>query len=78
MPTKQTLKPYEYYYNFTSKQVQQLKDMKYEQALHYKILASKSLLQVLLDVNLMQRDNARITDVYVAIKFNQNLLEEIQ
>ena len=43
MPTKQTLKPYEYYYNFTSKQVQQLKDMKYEQALHYKILASKSL-----------------------------------
>ena len=43
MPTKQTLKPYEYYYNFTAKQVQQLKNMKYEQALHCKILAAKIL-----------------------------------
>lgn len=76
--TKETLKPHVYYYGFDETSVQRLKEMKYEQAISYKILAAKALLHRLLDVHMTQRDNARISDVYKAIKFNEELLEEIK
>ena len=76
--TKETLKPHVYYYGFDEVGVQRLKEMKYEQAISYKILAAKALLHRLLDVNMTQRDNARISDVYKAIKFNQSLVEELK
>ena len=76
--TKETLKPHVYYYGFDETGVQRLKEMKYEQAIAYKILASKALLHTLLDVNMTKRDNSRIHDVYKAIEFNTKLLEEIK
>lgn len=75
--TKEALKPYVYYYGFDEVSIQRLKEMKYEEAISYKLSASKALLHRLLDVNMTQRDNTRINDVYKAIKFNEELLEEL-
>ena len=76
--TKEALKPHVYYYGFDDTSLQTLKDMKYEQAINYKITAAKSLLERLLTVDYLNRDNTRINDITKAVKFNQSLLEELK
>jgi len=51
--------------------------MKYIDALHYKINKAKELLNLLVDVSYLERDNARLNDVLKAIQYNEELIEEV-
>lgn len=51
-------------------------DMGYVEALEYKIIKGRELLNLLSNENYMVRDNERINCVLKAIKFNIELIEE--
>ena len=53
-------------------------NLSYVEAINLKIDSAKKLIKVLFEPSFMDRDNARINDVYKAIKFNQALLEELK
>ena len=53
-------------------------NLSYVEAINLKIDSAKKLIRVLFEPSYMYRDNARINDVYKAIKFNQALLEELK
>ena len=53
-------------------------NLSYVEAINLKIDSAKKLIKVLFEPSYMSRDNARINDVYKAIKFNQALLEELK
>lgn len=53
-------------------------NLSYVEAINLKIDSAKKLIKVLFEPSYMNRDNARINDVYKAIKFNQALLEELK
>ena len=55
-----------------------LVNLSYVEAINLKIDSAKKLIKVLFEPSYMNRDNARINDVYKAIKFNQALLEELK
>ena len=57
---------------------EEFKDMSYVDALEHKILSGKELLNTLVAVNFNDRDNKRIQDVLSAIKFNKELLLEVE
>ncbi len=54
-----------------------LKDMKYEDAIRYKILHANNLIARLMDVHWSGRDDERVSSVHKAIKFNEKLLKEL-
>lgn len=54
-----------------------LAEMNYKQALEYKIQEAKALLAKLLEPNFMEQDTHKINRVNKAIKFNQQLLAEL-
>ena len=78
MSTKLTLKPCTYFYGYTSDEVKTLAEMPYKQAIEKKIADGKKLLERLASITFLQQDSARITDVAKAIKFNYNLLKELE
>lgn len=57
---------------------EEFRDMSYVDALEHKILSGKELLNTLVAVNFNDRDNKRIQDVLSAIKFNKELLLEVE
>lgn len=71
------LPKYVYYYGFTKEQIKNLADMPYKKALLEKIKSAKGILARLLDVPFMDQDTSRINAVAKAIKFNEQLLEEL-
>ena len=54
-----------------------LAEMNYKQALEYKIQGAKTLLTKLLEPDFMKQDTHKINRVNKAIKFNQQLLQEL-
>jgi len=63
------------YYLYDSN-LKELKDMKYIDALKYKIELADKLISKLLKVDYMNRDSQRINDCIKAIDFNQKLIDE--
>lgn len=57
---------------------EEFRDMSYVDALEHKIISGKELLNTLVDVNFNDRDNKRMQDVLSAIKFNKELLLEVE
>ena len=57
--------------------LQELKDMKYIEALRHKIFLADKLIHKLQKVDYMSRDSVRINDCLKAIKFNEDLIEEV-
>lgn len=55
-----------------------LADMNYKQALQLKIQGAKAILVSLLEPNFMDRDTHKINKINKAIKFNQQLLKELE
>ena len=53
------------------------KDLTYEKAINYKIYLAKQLRGKLIAINFLDRDDVRLNDVLKAIKFNEQLLEEL-
>ena len=53
-------------------------NLSYVEAINLKIDSAKKLIKVLFEPSYMYRDNSRINDVYKAIKFNEDLLEELK
>lgn len=76
--TEQKLPDHEYLYGLTKEQVKELKEMKYEEALKYKIECAQTVLVRLHYPHFTKRDTARISRVQKAIKFNEMLLEELK
>lgn len=70
------LPKYVYYYGMTIEELKSLRNMKYTEALKYKIEKAKGLLSRLVNVDLENRDFTRITKVGKAIKFNEELIDE--
>ena len=77
MSTKLTLPPYTYYYGYSKEYVTLLASMPYREALQDKISSAKALLSRLLYKPFQAQDSARINDVQKAIKFNNELLDEL-
>jgi len=73
-----TMPKYAYLYGFTKEQITALSSQPYEQAIQTKIKAAKALNIRLKQPNFMDRDSTRINSVDKAIKFNQQLLEELK
>lgn len=57
---------------------EEFRDMSYVDALEHKIISGKELLNTLVDVTFNDRDNRRVQDVLSAIKFNKELLLEVE
>ena len=57
---------------------QVLASMNYKEALEYKIQGAKQLMVKLLEPHFMEQDMHKITKVGKAIKFNEQLLKELQ
>ena len=55
-----------------------LADLQYREALQLKIEGAKAILVKLLEPNFMDRDSHRINKVNKAIKFNEQLLKELE
>lgn len=70
------LPKYVYYYGMTIEELKELRNMNYVEALKFKIKKAKGLLSRLVDIDLENRDFARITHVGKAIKFNEELIDE--
>ena len=56
----------------------QLADIPYKQALQLKVQGAKAILIKLLEPNFMDRDSHRINKINKAIKFNEQLLKELE
>ena len=56
----------------------QLAELNYKQALELKIKGAKAILVTLLEPNFMDRDAHKINKVNKAIKFNEQLLKELE
>ena len=54
------------------------KHLTYIDALEFKISSAKKLLNDLLDVNIYARDDIRVKKVFRAIKFNEDLIKEME
>lgn len=57
---------------------QVLASMNYKEALEYKIQGARQLMIKLLEPHFMDQDTHKITKVGKAIKFNEQLLKELQ
>ena len=77
MSSKLTLPPYTYYYGYSKQSVELLANMPYREAILDKISSAKQLLDRLLNKPFLEQDTARINDVSNAIKFNQELWDEL-
>ena len=77
MSLKLTLPPYTYYYGYSKQYVCLLANMPYREALLDKISSAKQLLARLLSKPFQEQDTARINDVANAVKFNQELWDEL-
>lgn len=77
MSSKLTLPPYTYYYGYSKQSVELLANMPYREALLDKISSAKHLLARLLSKPFLEQDAARINDVANAVKFNQELWDEL-
>ena len=77
MSSKLTLPPYTYYYGFSKQYISQLANMPYREAILDKIESAKGLLRRLLEKPFLEQDTARINDVSNAIKFTQQLWDEL-
>lgn len=77
MSSKLTLPPYTYYYGYSKQSVCLLANMPYREALLDKISSAKHLLARLLSKPFQEQDTARINDVANAVKFNQELWDEL-
>lgn len=77
MSSKLTLPPYTYYYGYSKQYVCLLANMPYREALLDKISSAKQLLARLLSKPFLEQDTARINDVANAVKFNQELWDEL-
>jgi hypothetical protein len=65
------------YYLYDS-DLTELKNMKYIDALKYKIGLARNVIYDLNCAHYMKRDSIRINDCLSAIKFNETLIKEIQ
>ena len=72
------LPKYTYYYGFSKDEVIKLAEMPYKEALELKINAAKGLAERLLQGSYIDSDTNRVNAVQKAIKFNQELLEELK
>ena len=54
------------------------KNLTYEKALHYKIALAIKLRGELVAIPFTDRDDVRLNDVMKAIKFNEQLLDELK
>ena len=77
MSSKLTLPPYTYYYGYSKQSIELLANMPYREAILDKISSAKQLLGRLLNKPFLEQDTARINDVSNAIKFNQELWDEL-
>ena len=55
-----------------------LTDLPYKEALQLKIEGAKAILVTLLEPNFMDRDTHKINKINKAIKFNEQLLKELE
>ena len=69
------MKTTQYLYNISPKT---LRSLLYEEALKVKITHAKVLIEQLLEPHYTVRDDERIEAVHKAIKFNKELLKELQ
>ena len=56
----------------------QLAELNYKQALELKIQGARSILAQLLEPNFMEQDTYKINKINKAIKFNEQLLKELE
>ena len=68
------MKSTEYLYGVSAREFSQLS---YTDALYYRIQSAQSLVDELLIPHYTERDQVRLTDVLKAIKFNEDLLREM-
>lgn len=71
------LPKYTYLYGFTKQDVAALSSQPYREAIQAKIDAAKALLARLIPGTYLESDTTRVNDVIKAIKFNQQLLDEL-
>ena len=72
------LPKYTYLYGFTKEEITALADSPYKEAIEYKIRAAKALSIRLLSDTYMESDTVRVKAVLKAVKFNEELLEELE
>ena len=77
MSTKLSLPPCTYLYGLLPSEVTPLAAMTYFEALQFKIDLGNELAKRLLSKPYQAQDSARINDVQKAIKFNNELLDEL-
>ena len=65
-------------YLYGRKSLKGLANMPYKEALEVKINLAESLINSLLKVHYMERDSERINDCKKAIKFNEELIKEME
>jgi len=53
-------------------------DMKYKQALYYKMVKAREIIRELQKTPFCNRDDKRINDILKAIEFNRMLIEECE
>ncbi len=73
--SKEVKKDSQYYYGVSA---HVFKTLDYEKAINYKIHLAKQLRGELVSVPFTDRDDVRLNDVMKAIKFNEQLLEELK
>lgn len=71
------LPTYTYLYGYTKAQVTELATMPYQEALRHKITHGRALLTRLLEVHYMDQDSSRINVILAAVKFNEQLIQEL-
>ena len=77
MDTKYQIPTCHYLYGVAPKYITELADLPYKQALITKVNLGKQLMTELMSLHFMQQDTQRINKVANAIKFNQELLAEL-
>jgi len=75
--SKELLPKYTYYYGMSREEVRELGKWSVKYYFRQRISLGKKLLRKLLEKSFMEQDTARINDVAKAIKFNQELLYEL-
>lgn len=77
MNTKYDIPTCHYLYGMPPKYMTELADLPYKQALITKVNLGKQLMNELMSISFMEQDTQRINKVANAIKFNQELIAEL-
>lgn len=68
----------QYYYELTDEEYSKIAEMKYIEALEFKISKAIKVLEKIVNVRLEDRDFIRISKVSKAIDFNKDLISEVK